>query len=249
MKQRRTEDMPKHSTYETITDDEREILADMEPKVKPKRGRPKAKLSQIKKAFNYDRDSQARNVPVYGEADTLDGIAEGMTLLTPYEHAFCTHMLHSRTQAEAAQKAARPEDREKSINWAKRGWDLMQRDNVRKALGLMQKKLCIAAALDSTDVISNIREIAALATLNGKYEAALKANQMMAAYLGIDLGQAGARPGPKVVSEIPMTTLDIFKSGEELIDRSNDIKNLGKTLGFDISTLMGETDGTTPKDN
>lgn len=166
-----------------------------------------------------------RVVPLY------EGFGEGPgTFLTPYEHRFVVAFVPLNNAAEAARIASNPEDREKTRNWNKVGNDMMRRPAVQKAIGYMQKKLCVAAALDSVEIISNIREIAAMALAAGKFDAAIKANQI----LGEHLGMFGKNTNMKNVTP---TNIDIFKSGEELVDNKNDIKDMATKLGITFKDI------------
>lgn len=195
-----------------------------------KMGRPSAREQRIKEimskdvetvgAYGIEINEGQRVVPLY------EGFGEGpRTLLTPYEHSFVVAFVPLNNAAEAARIAAKPEDREKTRNWNKVGNDLMRRPQVQQAIGYMQKKLCVAAALDQVEIITNIREIAAAAMAAGKFEAAIKANQI----LGEHLGMFGKAPSLKDVTN---KTIDIFKSGEDLIDNKNDIKDMAGKLGI-----------------
>lgn len=191
-------------------------------------GRPKQQekrieeilMSNIVSAEGIEINEGQRVVPLY------EGFGEGPgTFLTPYEHRFVVAFVPLNNAAEAARIASNPEDREKTRNWNKVGNDMMRRPAVQKAIGYMQKKLCVAAALDSVEIISNIREIAAMALAAGKFDAAIKANQI----LGEHLGMFGKNTNMKNVTP---TNIDIFKSGEELVDNKNDIKDMATKLGI-----------------
>jgi hypothetical protein len=195
-------------------------------------GRPNQLEQRIKEIMNTSKvalrnedieiDEGRRVVPLY------EGFGEGpATLLTPYEHRFVVAFVPLNNAAEAARIAASPEDRERTRNWNKVGNDLIRRPQVQSAIGYMQKKLCVAAALDSVEIISNIREIAAMALAAGKYDAAIKANQI----LGEHLGMFGKNNNIKNVTP---TTIDIFKTGEDLVDNHNDIQEMASKLGFKV---------------
>ena len=191
---------------------------------KKKRGRPNLQINRIEEVMNdYDGD---RVVPMYEGFDSVNG---GMLMLTPYEHRFVVAFAQTGNQARAAEIAATAEDKKRPRNWRKVGFDLMRRPQVRQAVGYMQKKLCVAAALDSTEVISNIREISALAMVEGKYEAALKAQQMLGEYLGI-LGKDKANKAKDVTNLSQV--VDVFKTGEDLVDNKTDIANLASKMGI-----------------
>lgn len=205
-----------------------------------KMGRPSAREQRIKEIMSKDvvsvevAGNQASRVSAYGieinegqrVVPLYEGFGEGpRTLLTPYEHSFVVAFVPLNNAAEAARIAAKPEDREKTRNWNKVGNDLMRRPQVQQAIGYMQKKLCVAAALDQVEIITNIREIAAAAMAAGKFEAAIKANQI----LGEHLGMFGKSAGMKDVTN---KTIDIFKSGEDLVDNKNDIRDMANKLGI-----------------
>lgn len=176
-------------------------------------------------AYGIEINEGQRVVPLY------EGFGEGPgTFLTPYEHRFVVAFVPLNNAAEAARIASNPEDREKTRNWNKVGNDMMRRPAVQKAIGYMQKKLCVAAALDSVEIISNIREIAAMALAAGKFDAAIKANQI----LGEHLGMFGKNTNMKNVTP---TNIDIFKSGEELVDNKNDIKDMATKLGITFKDI------------
>lgn len=190
------------------------------------RGRPPQREQRINEIMstqveNIEINEGQRVVPLY------EGFGEGpRTLLTPYEHSFVVAFVPLNNAAEAARIAAKPEDREKTRNWNKVGNDLMRRPQVQQAIGYMQKKLCVAAALDQVEIITNIREIAAAAMAAGKFEAAIKANQI----LGEHLGMFGKNAGN--MKDVTNKAIDIFKSGEDLIDNKNDIKDMATKLGI-----------------
>lgn len=193
------------------------------------KGRPKAMEQRINEVMLTDEINEGqRVVPLY------EGFGEGPgTFLTPYEHRFVVAFIPLNNAAEAARVASNPEDREKTRNWNKVGNDLMRRPAVQKAIGYMQKKLCVAAALDSVEIISNIREIAAMALAAGKFDAAIKANQILGEHLGM-FGKAAT------MKDVTTKTIDIFKSGEDLVDNKNDIKDMATKLGI---TFKGEVSG------
>lgn len=192
-------------------------------------GRPKQEdkrieevlMSDLVSAEGVEINEGQRVVPLY------EGFGEGpATFLTPYEHRFVVAFVPLNNAAEAARISASPEDREKTRNWNKVGNDMMRRPAVQRAIGYMQKKLCVAAALDQVEIITNIREIAAAAMAAGKFEAAIKANQI----LGEHLGMFGKNAGN--MKDVTNKAIDIFKSGEDLIDNKNDIKDMATKLGI-----------------
>lgn len=202
-----------------------------------KMGRPSAREQRIKEIMNAKVGTEERGsaVGAYGieinegqrVVPLYEGFGEGpRTMLTPYEHSFVVAFVPLNNAAEAARIAAKPEDREKTRNWNKVGNDLMRRPQVQQAIGYMQKKLCVAAALDQVEIITNIREIAAAAMAAGKFEAAIKANQI----LGEHLGMFGKNAGN--MKDVTNKAIDIFKSGEDLIDNKNDIKDMATKLGI-----------------
>lgn len=202
-------------------------------------GRVSAKEHRIKEIMSkeivsvegIEINEGQRVVPLY------EGFGEGPgTFLTPYEHRFVVAFVPLNNAAEAARVSANPEDREKTRNWNKVGNDMMRRPAVQKAIGYMQKKLCVAAALDQVEIISNIREIAAMALAAGKFDAAIKANQILGEHLGM-FGKAAA------LKDVTTKTIDIFKSGEDLIDNKNDIKDMATKLGITFKDVTGSGSG------
>jgi hypothetical protein len=178
-----------------------------------------------------------RVVPIYEAFDDANG---GMLLLTPYEHKFVITYTQTGNASRAAELAASDEDKKKTRNWRVVGYDLLRRPQVRQAVGYMQKKLCVAAALDSTEIIMNLREIAALAVVEGKFEAAIKANEKLGEWLGMFTKDQGGRPSnPKPVNNI----VDIFSTGGEIEDNKNDIKQLGNTLGINFKDTESPPQG------
>lgn len=184
-----------------------------------------------------------RVVPMY---DT-DPLAGGITYLTPLEHKFVMAFVNTGNASKSAEIASSMdiEKKRKSTSWNKLGSELFRRPHVRAAIGLMQKKVCVAAALDATEVISNIREIAALAMVGEKYEAALKANLMLGEYLGMFGKTKEERLNKKGHAELGFAGTDVFKSGEDLIDTKADINKLGANLGIN---LVDVTPSNQPKD-
>lgn len=202
-------------------------------------GRPKKEGNRFKAGRLREvllENHEDRVIPMYDGFDPVNG---GMTLLTPLEHRFAiifTQTGNATKSAEMAAIQASPDKKFSNKNWRKVGADIMKRPHVRQAIGMMQKKICVAAALDASEVISNIREIAALATVSEKYEAALKANIMLGEYLGI-FGKTKEERLKNVTNSV---TVDVFKTGEELADNKNDIQKLSNSLGLGVSTLIGQ---------
>lgn len=169
-----------------------------------------------------------RVVPIYDAYDPING---GVEFLTPMEHRFAIAYVETANATRAAEIASLNSKvkNQNSGNFRRIGCDLLRRPSVRIAIGQMQKKVCVAAALDAAEVISNIREIAALSLVDGKYEAALKANIQLGEYLGM-FGKT-KEERMKTVSG-PGVVVEVFKSGEELQDTNNDIKKLTQSLGL-----------------
>jgi hypothetical protein len=200
----------------TARDKGQPMKGDRRTSMKDKRVRSKFKPSVVKRILK-DADDQ-RIVPMYDGFDPVNG---GMTLLTPYEHKFVIVMAQTGNAARAAELASTNQalKQQGSRNWAKTGYDLLKRPHVRQAIGSMQKKMCVAAALDAAEVISNIREIAALAMVDGKYEASLKANEKLGEYLGI-FGKT-KEERLKTVGSSNQTTIDVFTQGENILEDTN----------------------------
>jgi len=174
----------------------------------------------------------SRVVPMYD----MDPLAGGITYLTPLEHKFVMAFVQTGNASRAAEIASSMdvEKKRKSTNWNRLGYELFRRNHVRAAIGLMQKKVCVAAALDATEIISNIREIAAIAMVGEKFDVALKANLMLGEYLGMFGKTKEERLNKKGHSELGFATTDVFKSGEDLTDNKTDINKLSANLGVNL---------------
>lgn len=210
-----------------------EMLQPVKHNTKPVRGnKGKTKGRRYKTGRMRDILDQTegkRVVPMYDGFDPING---GVELLTPWEHRFA--IVYARTgNATKAAEVASIQSGIKGTNagtFRKRGHDALNRHHVAAAIGMMQKKICVAAALDSTEVIANIREIAALAMVDGKYDAALKANIQLGEMLGLFGKTKDERM--KTVSGGANQVIEVFKTGEELLDSENDIKKLTSSLGL-----------------
>lgn len=205
-------------------------LPDLVESHKDKKGRPKKEMRRYKAGRLkelLEENHNERVVPMYDGFDPVNG---GMTMLTPLEHRFAIVYTQTGNATKAAELASLQSGLKGtgSKNYRKAGSDLLKRHQVRQAIGMMQKKLCVAAALDSAEVISNIREIAALATVDGKFDAALKANLMLGEYLGI----FGKTKEERLKNVQGSTIVEVFKTGEDLIDNKNDIEKLSTSLGI-----------------
>lgn len=205
-----------------------------------KNGRPKKdkdtskyKANKIKELLNNSQDE--RVVPLYDGFDPVNG---GMTMLTPLEHKFAIIFTQTGNATKSAEMAcmqhANGNKTHSGKNWRKVGADIIKRPHVKQAIGMMQKKMCVAAALDASEIISNIREIAALATVSEKYEAALKANLVLGEYLGI----FGKTKEERLKNVTNSSIVEVFKTGEDLIDNKNDIEKLTSSLGISSSSSM-----------
>lgn len=223
----------------------KEIIMDTEGikgihETKTTNGRPKKKEGRRKYAQGAIRELLEENaynrvIPVY---DGFDPTSGGMTMLTPTEHRFVILYAQTGNATKSAELATRRDPVEgqrkgKTSTYRKRGSDLLARPHVRQAIGMMQKKMCLAAALDSDEVIANIREIAALATVAEKYDAALKANLILGEYLGI-FGKTKEERMKTVNGKGTITDeiVDVFTNGESLLNNTNDIKTLTSNLGL-----------------
>lgn len=187
----------------------------------------------------------SRVIPVYDPMDIGGGTLKE-DLLSPLEHKFAIIFAQTGNATRSAElssvrssKAKGHDVDHKDSYFRRLGSDLLKRPQVQRAIGLLQKKVCIAAALDAAEVISNIREIAALATVNEKYDAAIKANLLLGEYLGI-FGKTKEERMKTVNQQTQV--IDVFKTGEDLVDNTNDIMKLSTQLGIAISSASNERD-------
>lgn len=234
-----------HKLFETEQLDKLLKSNNGEAKVMGQKGRPTYKQKRLNVNEIMEKNQGRRVIPMSDEDDGFSnadyvklqaGSPEFM--LTPLEHRFVIAYCQMGDASAATEAALTPEDKKRPRNLKRLGHDIMRRPHIRKAIGYMQKKLCVAAALDAPEVISSIRQIIALAVTEGKFDAALKGNLMLGEYLGIFNKDKGGRPqNPKEITLIP----ELFKSGDELGDTRKDIKRVASTLGFDFDNKVIES--------
>lgn len=167
----------------------------------------------------------------YGNSATENRSAEDFRLvmarLNPFRRNFVEAYLKCDSVAEAARCAGST-----AKNPDRVGYNTLQDPDVQKAIALGMFRRIEAAALDSTEVITNLREIHQKAMEEGKFNDAFKATEAMGKMLGLfqdtTFGkkskelQDNARRGPEKAPDEVKNMMDILSHAKTREGTSED---------------------------
>jgi phage terminase small subunit len=118
----------------------------------------------------------------YGDwrEDKPEEYRKALFQLTEFQRRFVEGYLESGEATEAARIAG-----SKAKNIHQVGWNTLNNENVQKAIALGLNTMIQAAALNSTEIVNNFRNIFMKAMEEGKYAEANKATEHLGRILGL----------------------------------------------------------------